>query len=96
MKSIRKNKRKIPRGLYCYRFTKEIKFNKDAPMYGTIYCPYYEHIDGGARCNFLDMDCHNYDPYCLLWDGCKECGIKDNLTVRDVGFWQWLRIKFMR
>ena len=94
---MKKSKRKIPRGLYCYKFTKKIKFDKDAPVYGTIYCPYYEHMSNGVtRCNFLDIISYEFDPYCLIWDGCKECGIKDNLTIRDLGFWQWLRIKFMR
>lgn len=58
---------RIPRGLYCYRGNKTCPYwgcYKNLPKQENGYCTYL----GNA-----DYECEYFS---LLWDQCKECGIK--------------------
>lgn len=58
----------IPPGMYCYTYlNEEIKV-----------CPHWEKKDFGARCNLLGLNSHEYDPFNLVWDQCKECHFNDD------------------
>ena len=78
MKIPDKNKEYIPPGSYCYVV---LSINKRY-LQKTLTCPYWEGmIDKPEHqfgyCNWLNMGDWQDDGTLLLWDRCKECGIKD-------------------
>lgn len=70
----RKQKKKIPKGQYCYVFTGEVNMvlNKEhnimVPSYRIKKCPYYKHVE--------DVDGYCTLIKCDVDDMCKSCGIK--------------------
>jgi len=64
----------IPEGMYCYTYKngKQIK------------CPYWKYVSKcNAHCDYLDISDNDIDGLSLLWDQCKECGIKDEYYPHD-------------
>jgi hypothetical protein len=56
----------IPKGIYCY----------SGPC-GTKICPYWSLLsEYNGHCSYLDLSDDEMDGLGLLWDQCKECGIK--------------------
>lgn len=85
MKTARSIKiRNIPTGPYCYTINRISKDAKSGmPIVETKTCPYWRGRthDGElyGHCRLLkrgDQSSHN--PTYLLFDKCKECGIKTN------------------
>lgn len=63
---------RIPRGIYCYTYDENGK---------AYYCPYLEHVDGyhhqeNGYCKKINVKDWEEKYLSLLWDMCKECGIK--------------------
>ena len=63
----------IPEGLYCYTYVDNKQVN----------CPYWskdpnrdEQCNG--YCSYLELGDWEISGVSLLWDQCKECGIKDD------------------
>lgn len=78
---------KIPQGGYCYRIVKIVEPAKSAdekPRIVTKKCPYLRirrdaEGDAYGHCRFLrrgDQSRHN--PTMLLFDGVKECDVKND------------------
>jgi hypothetical protein len=83
----------IPKGPYCYRIVKWEKVKSRIGAKGFFFqpkkyyhCPYWKRIkdlpeqENGfcGLLNMSDVDMFNkYDSWSLLWDQCKECGIKE-------------------
>ena len=74
---------RIPRGMYCTR----CPYWENRPQKYNAYCRYMnqDDIDIGSRRKFTDVKTGeelNYEDMppgaaSLLWDGCKECDVKD-------------------
>lgn len=69
---FKKNLKKIPYGLYCYKFNGKIgKTEEGLPWYGTDVCPYYRSSkSGNVGCTYVGF--YGWDP--CLDDQCKICG----------------------
>lgn len=69
---VKRDKAKIPKGMYCYSY--------DGENYKQ--CPYW--VYGGrqflAGCKYM----REVDRGFLLWDSCKECGINKGLHESDL------------
>ncbi len=76
------DKRKIPKGLYCYKIIGSVRLRNNGKKSINIkYCPYYVKKEKKGHlvtfCKFLNLAVVDRgSTECLLWDGCKECGIK--------------------
>ena len=68
------NKKLIPAGMYCYESLLPIN-NGRFKVIGL--CPYFKPKKYGAYCAYLKKRSYEYDPFNLIWDQCKECGVKD-------------------
>ena len=74
---------RIPKGIYC----DGCPYWENRPQEYNAYCQYLDmdDIDIGSKCEFTDAktgERANYEDLppgaaSLLWNGCKECGIKD-------------------
>lgn len=62
----------IPEGPYCYGRDSEGKRGD---------CPHWQGTEKGARCNLLEINSLQYDPFNLVWDRCKICGVNDHDEV---------------
>lgn len=97
---------RIPRGLYCYRYRKFIP-SKDGspPLIKVKSCPYWDIVEGkpyqeNGYCHYLKQGDTDFScGYGLLWDQCKECGVKNDdwwelweYTIRPIlFFWKTKR-----
>lgn len=68
-----KDTSQIPNGLYCYEYV-------DGKQ---VSCPYWskdpeEEEQCNGYCSYLELGDWEIDGLSLLWDQCKECGIKDD------------------
>ena len=97
----KKDKRLIPKGLYCYSDTRNRKcpywsIKKGKPYQENGYCAYLKKGDWDLNKETEWIQIHTdkkgrqregktktaYEiglPMSLLWDQCKECGIKEEL-----------------
>jgi len=71
----------IPSGLYCYKYTGNKKLFQGAEIPETKRCPYWHNDGEVGACSFLGIKDGEIDPKTgceasLLFDSCKECGIK--------------------
>lgn len=74
---------RIPYGQYCYTIDRIVYLDGDnhPPTIKTKPCPYWELIDGyhhqeNGYCKKTGIKDWEAKGISLLWDGCKECGIK--------------------
>jgi len=74
---ITRDTSKIPSGMYCYSKYKIIP--SDGPFGSKMklldLCPYWKRTETGAFCHFLGQESERQDPFNLIWDQCKECGV---------------------
>lgn len=73
---------RIPPGPYCYFGSRAPGDKKYRP------CPYWSIKEDlppqeNGYCKYLKVSDHDMDWIGLLWDQCKECGIKDNEYYDD-------------
>lgn len=75
----------IPAGLYCYVPKSGWKIREDGtPYFETEICPYWasnpdKDEQESGYCAFLQRGDWESEGFPLLWDQCKECGIKDDI-----------------
>ena len=67
----------IPGGIYCYTYVDD-KYYKCAFL-EDLFNYYGEYR--GTYCWWLNLFCEEQDAFCLLWDSCKECSIKDAIWM---------------
>ncbi len=65
----------IPNGPYCYRHRQWPRMSHELGILHVEPCPHWQKTDGGARCNLINLESDYGDPFNLLWDRVKECGI---------------------
>lgn len=76
IKKIKKPRRKIPRGDYCYKIK---SVNEDGSLDISV-CPYWSFFESKpgcpiGHCSYMGLS--DDDIGCgLLWDMVKECGVK--------------------
>lgn len=65
----------IPEGIYCYQVTSEDGRREYHPCLYWSLNPDEDYMNNG-HCSYLEQGDWEVDGVSLLWDGCKECGIK--------------------
>lgn len=70
----RKEKVKIPYGIYCYGLNKDGK---------TVLCPHWYCSEDTCGCKYLQA--LDAEKETLLWDHCKECGVHETVPPRIIG-----------
>lgn len=71
---------RVPRGNYCYTI---LSVNDDKQTIDIKNCPYRKihkdkHHQECGECLLMNMRDWENDTFGLLWEGIKECGIKDS------------------
>lgn len=79
---------KIPRGIYCdgcpyWHFIRVREIYKESNCQWKDDCKELCGLDNShkCKCNVIKCDYLDFidsDEKTLLWDGCKECGVKNN------------------
>lgn len=69
----RKDKKRIPYGVYCYGLDKNGKIAS---------CPHWYCSNGAYGCKYLQVMDGEEDT--LLWDHCKECGVREAVPPRVI------------
>jgi hypothetical protein len=86
---MKKDKRLIPKGYYCYRKLLQIKGTNPPEFKMVGVCPYWsiktdKPIQSNGYCAYLERGDWEIKKYhSLLWDMVKECGIKHEWTAKD-------------
>ena len=80
-------KKWIPKGMYCYESNYECKWHKCVGVKKTNHsnCRYNNDCKVSSSycdCSHLIYKCEymnyiDFEQNSLLWDACKECGVKD-------------------
>ena len=66
-------KKKIPYGVYCYGVGRDGK---------VIFCPHWHSFGETCGCKYLRI--LDTDKETLLWDHCKECGVRETVPPRVI------------
>lgn len=74
-----KDTSRIPKGSYCYSIIGFI-----GTRIQVDFCPYYSVDDKrdpseNGYCSYLERGDWEDESFGLLWEGCKECGINEEL-----------------
>jgi hypothetical protein len=86
---MKKDKRKIPKGYYCYSRLVQIR-GINPPKFKMIgKCPYWSIRKGKPKqlngyCKYMEQGDWEFTDWAgLIWDMVKECGIKMKWTADD-------------
>lgn len=77
-----KDKDRIPKKtIYCYILSEGGKMD---------VCPYWKQLNKKDKygnnvcyCSYLKQESYEYDPFNLIWDMCKECGVNDEFEYEE-------------
>jgi hypothetical protein len=80
----------IPEGCYCYWHIKDSgrKTKEGLPILESDFCPYWDIDDSrpeqmNGYCWYMEIGDWEDGGGGLLWDQCKECGIKDYDLIEE-------------
>ena len=84
----KKDESLIPPGSYCYVFVKKPNEKTGRP-FTILACPYWDYKKDkpGRRrgyCHYLETGDWEEDGTFLLWDMCKECGLRHEIDDIEV------------
>jgi hypothetical protein len=85
---MKKDKRLIPKGYYCYKYLVQIKGTNPPEFKEVGICPYWsirkdKPEQSNGYCKYMEQGDWEFTGWSGIWDMVKECGIKHDWTKDD-------------